>query len=386
MKRTYYIFTAGRLARKQNTIFFEPYSNDDTDRRTDNNTNGNTNSDSQNDTETLTAIAREKEQDEHKESDHAAEHKEEPSFDSSRKRVLPIEDIDSFMVFSDINFNARFLQFLAKNSIPLHLFNYYGYYSGTYYPRDYLLSGHLLVSQVTHYKSNHKRLDIAQKLVAGSAANMLRNLKYYNGRAGNLEPWIRKMETLLPDVYDAPAIPDLMGLEGNLRRVYYNAFPRILGDKYDFDKRVKNPPDNAVNTLISFGNAMVYSACLTEIYRTQLSPLISYLHEPGDRRFSLALDLAEIFKPLLADRIIFSCLNQGRIKPNDFDQDLNFCYLKESGRKTFVQAFEEKMNTTIKHRKLKRKVSYRRLIRLECYKLIKQLTGAEEYKPFKAWW
>jgi len=368
MKRTYYIFSAGKLARKQNTIFFIPYNDEEEEEKDSDNGNEEEQSGA-GETEILTAIG-----------------EKEDAFDSSGKRVLPIEDIDSFMVFSDINFNARFLQFLTKHNIPVHLFNYYGYYNGSYYPRDYLLSGNLLVQQVTHYKSTKKRLDIAQKLVTGAASNMLRNLKYYDGRAGNMQPWIRKIDQLLPSIEPTQDIPDLMGIEGNIRRVYYNAFPRILGDKFDFEKRVKNPPDNAINTLISFGNAMVYSACLTEIYRTQLSPLISYLHEPGERRFSLALDLAEIFKPLLADRVIFACLNQERIKAKDFDKDLNFCYMKEKGRKTFVQAFEEKMNTTIKHRTLKRKVSYRRLIRLECYKLIKQLTGAEEYKPFKAWW
>ena len=177
-----------------------------------------------------------------------------------------------------------------------------------------------------------------------------------------------------------------MGIEGNIRRVYYAAFPDILGDKYDFQNRVKNPPDNAVNALISFGNSLVYTTCLTEIYRTQLSPLISFLHEPGNRRFSLALDLAEIFKPLLADRILFACLNQQRIKSKDFNKELNFCHLSEKGRKTFVKAYEEKLTTTIQHRKLKRKVSYRRLIRLECYKLVKHITRSEEYEPFKAWW
>ena len=372
MKRTYYIFSSGKLARKQNTIFFMPYN--DEQEEDDKSRKGNKNEEEisgagEPKTEVLTAIG-----------------EKEDAFDSSQKRVLPIEDIDSFMVFSDINFNARFLQFLTKHNIPVHLFNYYGYYNGSYYPRDYLLSGNLLVQQVSHYQSITKRLDIAQKLVSGAASNMMRNLKYYDGRSGNMQPWIRKIESLEPGIREADEIPDLMGVEGNIRQVYYNAFPGILGEKYDFEKRVKNPPDNAVNTLISFGNAMVYSACLTEIYRTQLSPLISYLHEPGERRFSLALDLAEIFKPLLADRVIFSCLNQGRIKAGDFDKDLNFCYLQESGRKAFVKAFEEKMNTTIKHRQLKRKVSYRRLIRLECYKLIKQITGAEEYKPFKAWW
>jgi len=79
-----------------------------------------------------------------------------------------------------------------------------------------------------------------------------------------------------------------------------------IDQEIDFTKRVKRPPANMVNALIRFGNSMVYISCLAEIYRTQLNPLISYLHEPGTKRFSLSLDLAEIFKPLLADRLIFS--------------------------------------------------------------------------------
>lgn len=307
-------------------------------------------------------------------------------FDSQNKRVIPIDDVDSLMVFSEINFNARMLRFLSKNNIPAHLFNYYGNYSGSYYPREYLLSGFLLVNQVDHYKSHPKRMRIALQLVLGAAYNMLRNLKYYDGRAGALDEPIERIEALVEKVPLAEDIQELMGMEGNIRQAYYSSFATILGDKYDFDKRVKHPPDNAINALISFGNSMVYTTCLTEIYRTQLSPLISFLHEPGDRRYSLALDLAEIFKPLLADRVIFSCLNQRRIKHSDFDASLNFCHLSKAGRKTFVKAFEDKLQTTIMHRKLNRKVSYRRLIRMECYKLVKHLTGAEAYKPFKAWW
>ncbi|MFA5668847.1 MAG: type I-B CRISPR-associated endonuclease Cas1b [Balneolaceae bacterium] len=364
MKRPYYIFSSGKLMQKQNTLFFLPYKEEEL---------------------LLEELAQPKDESINWELiTEAGTFKKE--FESLNKRVIPIDDVDSLMIFGEINFNARMLQFLSKNNIPAHLFNYYGFYNGSYYPREYLHSGYLLVNQVEYYKSASKRMGLAVQFVLGAAYNMLRNLKYYDGRVGDISESINRIEEYLGSVPLAQDIQELMGLEGNIRQAYYAAFSIILGDKYDFKKRVRNPPDNAVNALISFGNAMVYTACLTEIYRTQLSPLISFLHEPGVRRYSLALDLAEIFKPLLADRVIFSCLNQGRIKHNDFDRDLNFCHLSASGRKIFVKAFEEKLQTTIMHRKLKRKVSYRRLIRLECYKLIKHITKAEPYTPFKAWW
>jgi len=360
MKRAYYIFSGGLLRRKENTIFFEPQ----TIRQTE---------PALTDDEILFDVPTD-------------EQSESPAFDSKQKRVVPIDDIDSFMVFGEITFNSRFLNFLTEHKIPAHIFNYYGHYSGTYYPREYLLSGYLLVRQVKHYDATAKRLRIAQQFINGASFNILKNLRYYNNRDIALQlqiDEIEKFRTLIPTTKD---VPTLMGIEGNIRKIYYSAFPAILKEQFDFSHRVKNPPDNAVNALISFANSMVYTACLTEIYRTQLSPLISFLHEPGERRFSLALDLAEIFKPLLADRIIFKLLNSKMIQHTDFEKTLNYCYLKPEARKVFVKEFEEKMNTTIEHRKLKKKVSYRRLIRLECYKLIKHLLGETDYEPFTIWW
>ena len=149
---------------------------------------------------------------------------------------------------------------------------------------------------------------------------------------------------------------------------------------------MRRPPDNEVNALISFGNGHLYTICLSEIYRTQLTPTISYLHEPGVRRFSLALDLSEIFKPLLVDRAIFRLINTGQLQDSDFDRSMNGCYLTDSGRKKYLIALEERLSATIHHRRLGRHVSYRHLIRLECYRLIRCLTGLEPYKAFRAWW
>ena len=129
--------------------------------------------------------------------------------------------------------------------------------------------------------------------------------------------------------------------------------------------RSKQPPLNEVNALISFGNMMCYSQCLKAIHQTQLNPVISFLHSPGERRFSLSLDLAEIFKPVLVDRVIFKVLNKKMIQENDFENSHNRVVLKQGGKKTFVQAFEDRLTETIQHRQLNRSVSYKHLIKLE---------------------
>jgi CRISPR-associated protein Cas1 len=146
------------------------------------------------------------------------------------------------------------------------------------------------------------------------------------------------------------------------------------------------PPTNEVNSLISFGNMMCYSQCLRAIHQTQLDPTLSYLHEPGVRRFSLSLDLAEIFKPLLVDRVIFKVLNKNMLKKEDFDFKLNSVVIKEKGKQVFIQAFEERLGETFMHKSLNRNVSYKHLIKLECYKLQKHLLGIELYEPFIMKW
>ena len=106
----------------------------------------------------------------------------------------------------------------------------------------------------------------------------------------------------------------------------------------------------------------------------------------GDRRFSLSLDLAEIFKPILGDRLIFSLLNRKQITEKSFTKGLNYLHLSQNASKTIVAELDAKMQTTIKHKDLNKTVSYQYLMRLECYKLVKHLLGEKVYEPFEIWW
>jgi CRISPR-associated protein Cas1 len=150
--------------------------------------------------------------------------------------------------------------------------------------------------------------------------------------------------------------------------------------------RSYRPPLNSVNALISFGNMMCYSQTIRAIHQTQLDSTISFLHSPGERRYSLALDIAEIFKPIIVDRVIFKVLNKGMIKASDFEKGLASVVMKDKARMIFIEAFESRLAETIKHRALNKAVSYKHLIKLECYKLQKDILKIQEYKPFKIWW
>lgn len=339
MKKTYYLFNPGQLDRKDNTLKFTPFEEPDSGG---------------------IVVA-------------------------GQPRYLPVEDVGEFYVFGSLKAGSSVFNFLGQKDICVHFFDYYENYTGSFMPKDSLLSGKMLIAQVGVYQDKKERICIAQKFIEGAAYNMIKNLKYYNRRGKDVEDIITVIEAYALRIPLTKTVDELMGIEGMIRQAYYDAFDLIVND-FNMDSRTKNPPKNEVNALISFGNMICYTQCLRAIHQTQLNPTISFLHTPGERRYSLCLDLSEIFKPIIVDRVIFKVLNRKEIQARHFDRKLNKCVLNDSGKKIFVKALEDRLQETIQHRSLKRNVSYKHLIKLECYKLAKHILGMEEYRPFKMYW
>lgn len=330
MKKTIYIFNSGELKRKDNTIYFE---------------------------------------------------------NEEGRKYIPVENTKEIFIFGDVTLNKRFLEFVTKSEIILHFFNRYDYYVGSYYPREHLNSGYMVLKQAEHYLDEKKRLNLAKLFVEGSIANICQVVRYYNRRGKDLDDVERRIVALKECVPECKEIDVIRALEGNAREIYYKAFDIILADPdFYFEKRTRRPPQNYLNTLISFGNSLLYTQMLSEIFKTHLDPRIGYLHATNFRRFTLNLDLAEIFKPIIVDRLIFSVVGRKMIKASDFTKGTSGLLLKEKACKTFIEELENKLSNTIKHRNLGRNVSYRRLMRLELYKVQKHLIGEEEYEPFISRW
>lgn len=329
MKQDYYIIQSGRLTRHENTIYFE---------------NENT------------------------------------------KRILPIQKIDSIYAYGMLSLSSGVIQYLCKGQVPVHFFNYYGFYTGTMYPRERLVSGNVVVNQAKAYLDVDDRLYFARKFVEAAAKNILRNIEYYTKSKPELKEYNDKIRKIITGLDNTSNIPEIMHIEGAVREKYYNCIDELMPKGYRIIKRTRQPPENRMNTLISFGNSLVYTTVLSEIYNTQLNPTISYLHEPYERRFSLSLDISEVFKPILADRVIFKLVNKKMLDDSCFREEMADVMLTDKGRKLFLTEYNDRLQTTIKHKSLGRNVSYKRLIRLECYKLIKHLLGEKKYKPLVMWW
>ncbi len=330
MKSTIYIFSDGELKRKENTIYFET---------------------------------------------------------EEGKKYIPVENTSEIFIFGEVTINKRLLEFLTESEVILHFFNYYGYYMGSFYPREHMNSGYMILKQAEHYLDETKRVTLASKFVHGGVENIKKVLIYYQNRGKNLEGFIEKINSLSESLPKCNSTDELMAIEGNIREQYYYAFDRILDNEhFVFEGRTRRPPKNRLNALISFGNSMLYTICLSEIYHTHLDPRIGFLHATNFRRFSLNLDVAEVFKPIIVDRVIFTLVNKGILKPQHFEQKLDGIVLNEKGRELFVREMDERLKSTFEHKTLGRHVSYRQLIRLELYKIEKHLIGDEEYKPFVTGW
>lgn len=331
MKKSFYIFSSGEFKRKDNTVYFQS---------------------------------------------------------EAGTKYIPIEDISEILIFGEVDLNKRFLEFLSQNEVLLHFFNHHGYYMGTFYPREHLNSGYMILKQVEHYIDNCKRHHLASLFVQGAADNIQHVLRYYINRGKtSLQATSDTISALQEKISQCKTIEELMAIEGNIRDQYYKGFDDII-DKSDFafEQRTRRPPQNNINALISFGNSIIYTLVLSEIYRTHLDPRIGYLHTTNFRRFTLNLDVAEIFKPILVDRVIFTLLSKGMITSKDFDSNAGGIIMKEKAQKTFIAELDKRFATTIQHRELHRQVSYRSIIRMELYKLEKHFMGEKAYKPFVSRW
>ena len=286
------------------------------------------------------------------------------------KRRYPVKDTDSVFFLSEVTINTKSLSLFSKDEIPLHFFSFSGNYKGTFWPeknRD----GKLLLAQC---KSFEKRECFAREFVFGSIHNMRKILLKYK-----IRDFPEKLEEYKHNI--PKEIKSILAHEALARKIYYKGLRHIIKEKeFKFVKRSYNPPEDRVNALMSFLNVLLYGSILSEVYKTRLDPLISYLHEPC-QRFSLQYDIADIFKPIIVDRLLFSLINKRIVKEDDFEG----LRLKKDSLKKVIKSFEERLNETVRFSEYE-VFSYRFIIRKECLKIINDIEKGNKYKSFKMWW
>ena len=300
------------------------------------------------------------------------------------KKHLPVEATHQLNVYSDIHISSSVLRLLSSHNIKIAFFNGIGQLQGYYLPAQSTIAGKCILEQCRMYDHPIARLATAKEFEKAGFHNMLSNLRYYakTGKKALKEP-VQKLVALKESINNCKSINELILLEARAKNLYYSTFDIIIeGSGFLFSRRSKRPPKNEINAMISFGNAMLYNKFLQCICCTQLEPKIGVVHATNDRPTSLNLDFADIFKPLVVDRTIFSLVNRHEIRPErHFSHKGYAVLLNEEGRRIFIEKMENKYSSQITVGN--ERTTYECLMSQEVSKFQNSLINGELYTPYK---
>lgn len=303
-----------------------------------------------------------------------------------RKKYIPIETMDSLYVHSHVTLSSSFFELADKHGLNVTFCNKYGRKIGTFVPYSVHNDAKMLITQVMIYENVKERLRIARRLEVAAFSNMRANVRYYARRL-DCEELREIAQTLTGCIHQAGGCRDLTQLlmiEARARQNYYQSFRFIIREPgVTFEKRSRRPPADAINALISFGNTLLYQRMANEINHTSLDIRFGFLHAAGRRAESLNLDLAELFKPILVDRTIFTLINRRILRADtDFYRTAESgIYLGRQGKEAFLEEFERKVYSVVKASGIRR--SYASLLREEAHKISRYVACGEEYHPYK---
>ncbi len=285
-------------------------------------------------------------------------------------RYFPIEGTEDIYVFGEISINTALLKLLMKKGVPLHLFDRYGSYIGSFLPLKPHTSAITYIRQFEHFQGPQKRLSIARSLQTASVRSMRNYLKRQvrNGRVniGSVE----NIERYLQDMERETTLEGLRSYEGLARKIYFSEFANLTGD-YPFSGRIMRPPGDPINALLSYGYGVLYGKVLSAIFETYLDPRISFVHEPTFKGYALHLDIADLFKVAVVDSLVLSMAGRHQIKENWFHSENGGTYLSGEGKRTFISTLEEKFEKR-----------YKSLIKQNVRALQHHIDDGKEWHPF----
>ncbi len=292
------------------------------------------------------------------------------------RKSIPLNGVKHVLCMGDGSISIRLLKDMGRRGIRFTVLDGRGGFLGAFEPEDETPSGRVRIGQAALFLNESARLRIAKTIVRAQVKSMYGLLQRYrrNGTSG-LDPSLEGLQNALEMVERASSIESLMGAEGQARAFLHDAFGQISPDA-KLERRMRRPPPDPVNCLMSFFNMLLYSACANELAKTHLDRSISFLHSPGMGRRSLSIDMAETFRPVLSDALIVSLFRRGQADESWFERSPGVCLLNEKGRikttERFWSRIEEKCGD----------LTFRQAIHRQCLALEREALGIGEFRAF----
>ncbi len=324
----------------------------------------------------------------------------------ARNERIPLVKVDDVVVMGEVTLTASALHLLLDRNIEINFLSHYGKFKGRLSP-PFSKNALLRLAQYRAHADMSRRCKLARQFVIGKLSNQRQRLQRYNRTQSNPEVSqgigriadllsqlaalpLNKAETGKPLVsgdqgIEGTPLETILGMEGAGSAAYFSCFGKLLAnpEQWPFVGRIKRPPTDPVNSLLSFGYSLLTNQVASAVQLVGLDHYVGYLHSSVYGRPALALDIMEEFRPIIVDSVVLTLLNHRMLTADDFVVELGAYRLKDQRRKVFFTQFEERLNEEVTHPIFGYKVKYRRCIELQVRLVAKFLTGEiDEYPSF----
>jgi CRISP-associated protein Cas1 len=301
---------------------------------------------------------------------------------------VPLATVRQVVVFGNVQISTQALETLVQQEIPVVLLTRYGRFIGTLTPAP-SKNVMLRVNQYRTFSDPLRALDLAKAVVKAKIINqralLMRSLRSASNNdeesvRGSDDPAAMEMARMLARVDEVSDAGVLLGVEGQAASAYFGAFQRMLqasvpGSAFDFRTRNRRPPRDPVNALLSFGYALLAKDVFSALLTVGFDPYLGFYHGGKHGRPSLALDLMEEFRAVIADSVVLTLINNGMLTRNDFVEWSDTCHLTDTGRRTFFEVYERRKATVITHPLFGYKMSYGRMLEVQARLLAAYIRG-----------
>lgn len=288
-------------------------------------------------------------------------------------------------VFGAVQISTQALTALLSRNIPVAFFSAGGWYYGRTLTND-SNNVELRVAQHAAVRDEPTRIRLSKALIENKILNQRTLLRRNHSDAP--EVVLNELKSLAREAAECSNRKSLLGIEGTAARLYFSEIVGMLKGpglgNFDYRGRNRRPPKDPLNAMLSFCYALLTKDWALALQLVGLDPLIGFLHEPRFGRPALALDLMEPFRPLVADSVVVSAINNGEIGPRDFIVTPVGCAMTSFGRKRLLAAYERRMSQEITHPIFEYRISYRRVLEVQARVLGRHLLGEiDEYPAFR---
>ena len=297
---------------------------------------------------------------------------------AAKARLL---DISSLSIFGNVQVTAQATRELLERGIPICHFSYGGWLKGVTWGMAHK-NVELRMHQFRVAGDPPASLAIAKEIVTAKIRNSRVMLRRNHAQASTAT--LEELKRLTAKVEAADSFATLLGIEGAAARVYFANFDGMLKSgisAFDFRTRNRRPPKDPVNAVLSFLYSMLMRQAMVSAMMVGFDPYMGFYHQPKYGRPALALDLAEEFRPLIADSAALTLFNNAELKEKDFIQRGGAVSLTQDGRKAVIGAFERRMDSLITHPLFRYSISYRRIMEVQARLLGRHLQGELKRYP-----